>query len=342
MKSGCCLFVNLRRTVSALFPGEFSMRIRLSCLLLFTAVASSLVLAQTQPAATRNETPATAGSKPTLWLIGDSTMNNNGNGGLGWAAPNAVGKLFDPAKLTVQNKARGGRSARSYYSEGLWTEVKNALKPGDYVLMAFGHNDGPGSIQQIATQTNGRPDLAGTGEETAEGPASNNRGMETVHTFGWYMNVYVKDSLEKGATPIMGTMIPHNAWDANDATKMRRVPANTFGKWSSEIALKHNIYFIDINNISATRMEKEGRAAVTTKYFTPPNDGTHTNPAGAMLNAESAVMGIKALKELKLNDYLSEEGKKLEAASEKDVRRPDPNKTAAPATAAAASARAKN
>ena len=77
--------------------------------------------------------------------------------------------------------------------------------------MEMGTNDGPGNAQQITSSTNGRPELAGLGDETTEGPDSSAaHKMETVHTFGWYMTKYVKETKEKGATPVMLTMIPHN------------------------------------------------------------------------------------------------------------------------------------
>ena len=78
----------------------------------------------------------------------------------------------------------------------------------------------------------------------------------------------------------------------------------------------------DIGCITATRLEKENETDVTTKYFTPPGDRTHTNPAGAKLNAESVVIGIRALPGLKLNEYLTDEAKALTPAYAKDVAVP--------------------
>jgi len=265
---------------------------------------------QAQPA------PAAA-AKPTLWLIGDSTVNNNANGGLGWGMPAAIDKLFDPAKITIKNQARGGRSARSYYSEGLWDAIKPQLKPGDFVLMQFGTNDGG---DPKGANSKGRPDLPGIGEETTTGIASVGGKEETVHTFGWYMKAYVDDTKAKGATPIMLTMVPHDRWVAGKVGR----DTDTFVKWSRQIAENGGAYYINLNDVTAMRLEKSTEAEVTAKYFTPPGDRTHTNPAGAALNAESVVMGIRALKDLKLNDMLSDAGKALVAADAEDVEIPKP------------------
>jgi lysophospholipase L1-like esterase len=56
---------------------------------------------------------------------------------------------FDTAKINVVNRARGGRSSRTFLTEGLWDQVMGALKPGDYVIMQFGHND-PGPLDDTA------------------------------------------------------------------------------------------------------------------------------------------------------------------------------------------------
>src|SRR5438876_11330853 len=77
---------------------------------------------------------------PTLFIIGDSTVKNSGKGLLGWGDP--IAGFFDQTKIKIDNRARGGRSSRTFVTEGLWDQVLGELKPGDFVLMQFGHNDG--------------------------------------------------------------------------------------------------------------------------------------------------------------------------------------------------------
>lgn len=130
--------------------------------------------------------------KPTLFIIGDSTVNNSGHGLQGWGTP--IAYFFDTNKINVANHAIGGRSSRSFLTEGRLDKVMSGLKPGDFVLMQLGHNDG-GSFSDGRDRTS----LKGVGDETRA--VTNSTGkVETVHTYGWYMRKYVTDTKARGAT----------------------------------------------------------------------------------------------------------------------------------------------
>ena len=81
---------------------------------------------------------------PSLFLVGDSTVRNGhgtGSDGLwGWGAP--IADLFDPSKINVVNRAIGGLSSHTYISAGHWDSTLEMVKPGDFVVIQFGHNDG--------------------------------------------------------------------------------------------------------------------------------------------------------------------------------------------------------
>jgi lysophospholipase L1-like esterase len=227
---------------------------------------------------------------PTLYIIGDSTVNNSAKGQLGWGKP--IEKLFDPAKVHVVNKARGGRSSRSYYAEGLWDQVAAELKPGDFVLMQFGHNDG-GSPQN---DPKGRASLKGTGDETQEVTDAKTGKTERVHTYGWYLRKYCTDAKAKGATPIVCSPIPRNIWQ-DEHTVVRN--SGDYGKWAAEAAKQTGAQFIDLNEIVARHYDQLGQEKVKSEFF-GPTDHTHTTPAGAELNAECVVEGIRGLKDCPL------------------------------------------
>src|SRR3954471_12791538 len=105
-------------------------------------------------------------SLPTLWLVGDSTVRNgSGNGGNGqWGWGDRIAKFFDTGKINVVNRARGGRSSRSYITEGLWDQVLADARAGDFVIIQMGHNDGG----PLAGDNRERGSIRGTGEETED------------------------------------------------------------------------------------------------------------------------------------------------------------------------------
>src|ERR1700736_3560800 len=70
---------------------------------------------------------APAQGVPTVFIVGDSTAKNIDR--RGWADPFA--DYFDQTKVAVANRARAGRSSRTFYTEGLWDAVARNLKPGD-------------------------------------------------------------------------------------------------------------------------------------------------------------------------------------------------------------------
>src|SRR5436309_13705413 len=81
-------------------------------------------------------------TRPTLYLIGDSTVKNGTRGLMGWGE--VIAKHFDANRIVVANHAIGGRSSRTFFTEGRWEKVRRELKPRDFVIMQIGHNDGGG------------------------------------------------------------------------------------------------------------------------------------------------------------------------------------------------------
>jgi len=234
-------------------------------------------------------------TQPTLFIIGDSTVKNTSNGQLGWGDP--IRDFFDLSRIKVENRARGGRSSRTFQSEGLWDQVLAELKPGDYVLMQFGHNDG-GAIND---DSRARGSLPGIGEQFEGVDNKLTKKFESVHTFGWYMRKYIADTKAKGATPIVLSPIPRNIWIDG---KVERA-ADSYGGWAAEVAQTQKAFFINLNEIIAAKYEVIGQETIGRDYF--KGDHTHTSPIGARLNAESVVSGMRALRNLPLTNYLLRE-----------------------------------
>jgi len=229
---------------------------------------------------------------PTLYVIGDSTVKNGTKGLQGWGDP--VASLFDGKKIQVENRARSGRSSRTYLMEKLWEAVRVQIKPGDFVLMQFGHNDG-GSLAKSY-----RASLKGNGEETQDLVDARTGKTETVHTYGWYLRQYIAGAKAMGATAIVLSPVPHNIWTGGHVARN----ANDYGKWASEAAVAGGTAFVDLNAIIADRYDALGEAKVK-EFF--PGDHTHTNAAGAELNAACVVAGLKRLKASPLGGDLTAE-----------------------------------
>lgn len=223
---------------------------------------------------------------PTLFLIGDSTVHNGSGTGenkqWGWGEP--IAELFDRSKIHVVNSARGGRSSRTFITEGLWDRVLADLQPGDFVIMQFGHNDS-GPLDDAARA---RGSLKGISQETREIENPVMKKPESVRTFGWYMRKYVEDTRAKGATPIVCSLVPRKIWADGNVVR----GSASYGGWAQAVAKAEGAAFVDLNEIVARKYEALGQPGVE-KLFA--DEHTHTTLAGAELNAAAVVEGLQAL-----------------------------------------------
>ncbi|MYM82493.1 hypothetical protein GTP44_11070 [Duganella sp. FT50W] len=237
---------------------------------------------------------------PTLFLVGDSTVKSGGvNGAIGWGE--RIAPYFDVNKINVVNHAIGGRSSRTFYTEGRWQRVLEQLKAGDVVAIQFGHNDG-GRIGDPAMK--GRASGKGIGPETVE-DIKPDGGKEQVHTFGWYMARYVADARAKGASVILLSPVPHK-----DVWEQGRDFAS-FAEWDQQVARNGGAQFADLTMVISDGYRKLGAQTVG-DYFADAR--THTNDAGAVFNARSVVSAFKGLPGNPLGAYLSAEGQQIPAA----------------------------
>jgi lysophospholipase L1-like esterase len=243
---------------------------------------------------------------PTVFVIGDSTANNNDH--RGWADPFA--DYFDPAKVKVVNRARGGRSSRTSFTEGLWESTRSELKPGDYVLIQFGHNDGSAPDKDRA-----RGSLPGIGDEAQEFTMPDGK-REVVHTFGWYMRKFIEETKEKGATPVVLSLTVRNIWQNG---KVERGPGR-YGEWSEAVARSAHVAFADLTDAIADQYERMGEAKVKELF---PEDHTHTSPAGADMNASLVVAVLKGI-DSPLAAWLSAKGQAVGAVPPSDGQKSAP------------------
>lgn len=238
-------------------------------------------------------------SLPTLFLVGDSTVRNghaDGTGGQwGWGEP--LVEFFDTTKINVDNRAIGGRSSRSYIMENQWAETLALVKRGDVILFQWGHND-DGPLDDTARA---RGTIHGTGNESREIENPILKIHESVHTYGWYLRKYVTETQARGAIPIICSPIPRKTW--KDGKVVRN--AASYGGWARQVAEQQHVAFIDLNEIIARQYDALGEAAVEPLFADPH---THTSRAGAELNAEAVVSGLKALPHNPVAKFFSAKG----------------------------------
>ncbi len=242
--------------------------------------------------------------KPVVFITGDSTVKNadsDEKGMWGWGA--VANTIFDETKIDIVNAAKAGRSCRTFLNEGRWDRVYNSLKPGDYVLIQFGHNDiGPiDKPKYRAAIASGRDTCHVYRMQAAKEDKSKQNiidqtlktnatvgSYEVVYSFGWYLKKFIQDVREKGATPILVSLTPRNEWP-NGKIERRN---DSYGKWYREVAEETGVEFVDLHNITADFLDKKcGNKKKAMKYFN--HDHTHTSLLGAKTNAQSIAKGLR-------------------------------------------------
>ena len=223
------------------------------------------------------------GNNPVLFLIGNSTMRtgtlgNGNNGQWGWGY--YAHEYFDPSKITVENQALGGMSSRTFYNK-LWAPIRQAIRPGDWVIISIGHNDnGPYDSGRA------RASIPGTGYDTLNVTIKETGEKETVYTYGGYMRKYINDVRAQGGYPILMSLTPRNAYD--EKGKIVRKPHT---QWLMQVAAEEGVPFVDLNEISGKKLDAYGPWKTSYHFFL---DKIHTSRFGAMMNARSAAEGIMA------------------------------------------------
>lgn len=232
-------------------------------------------------------------SNPVILLIGDSTVKNGRGKGDNdqWGWGSFFEQFFDTTRITVENHALGGRSSRTFITEGLWNKVLPGIQEGDYLFIQFGHNDG-GPLNRGRA----RASLKGTGDESEIVVMESNGGQEEVFTYGNYLRKYIRQAKSRGAIPVVLSHTPGNSWEGD---KMIR-NSETYGKWSREVAEQEGVYYIDLNNLIAEKCEEIGKEKTNELY----KDRVHTSYDGAILFGKTLIEGIKSTPKLSLNQFI--------------------------------------
>lgn len=237
----------------------------------------------------------------TLFIAGDSTAATYTNADhQGWGA--VFGEFFDSKNITIDNRARGGRSTRTFISEGWWQTLVDDIQPGDVVLIQFGHND----ASPVNDDRRARGTLPGTGEDFTDIHNLLTDKDERVYSFGHYLRQMIADVRGKQGVPVLLSLTARNIWQHH---RIERGSGN-YGYWSREVAWHENTPFIDLTNAAADALEAMGPQKTAQLY---QKDHTHYTTEGARLHARLIVSALKGLRPTLDAKVYSEAGAKVTA-----------------------------
>jgi lysophospholipase L1-like esterase len=227
---------------------------------------------------------------PGIFLVGDSTVRNGrGDGADGqWGWGDFLGEHIDTTRFNIVNRAVGGFSSRTFITGGHWKKALNMMRPGDYVVIQFGHNDS-GALND---DSRARGTIDGTSE--AEQTINNllTGKSETVHSYGWYLREMVGEALARGVTPIICSPVPRMIWD--DSGKRIQRPVDSYPQWAQGVAKDSGSSFIDLHSLVADRYDELGPERVK-PFFADKH--THTSREGARFTAELVAAELRPLLE---------------------------------------------
>ena len=220
--------------------------------------------------------------KITVFMIGDSTMANKsitgGKPERGWG--HVLGGFFTE-DIIVDNHAVNGRSSKSFIDEGRWDKVLSRIKPGDYVVIQFGHND--------------------------EKPKAD-RHTDPGTTFDANLERFVNESRERGATPIlMNAIVRRNFLApcdqpghivASDNQVEGDTLYDTHGAYLDSprnVAKKLNVPFVDANKITHELVQGLGREESKKLYMWVEPNTVPAVPKGSVDNTHLNIYGARVV-----------------------------------------------
>ena len=239
--------------------------------------------------------------RTTIFIIGDSTAANKdiskGKLERGWGM--ALQCYFDD-NIMVDNHAVNGRSSLSFFNEGRWDKVLEKMKPGDYVIIQFGHND--------------------------EKPKAD-RHTDPGSTFDYMLARYVRETREHGGIPVLMNCVVRrnffvNAPENDDDEKLRTQTfkdgvkmvegdtlIDTHGLYRvapRDVAQRMNCHFVDANQITHDLEQGLGTEASKRLHMWFLPDTEPTEPKGKQDNTHYNIYGAQQVARL-LADALCEE-----------------------------------
>lgn len=223
-----------------------------------------------------------------IFLAGDSTVASCPPHEAPMAGWGQVAAKFFNENITIVNAAKGGRSSNSFIEEGLLDGIWEAIAPGDYLFIQFGHND------------------------------QKEFGTKPWTTFPHYLTQYIDGARERGAIPVLVTSVQRRTFGEDG---MIHSSLGEYPDSMRKLADEKDVPLIDLHEKTKTLYESYGpdRSTELFTWLAPGENGnypdgvqdnTHFCETGARAVASLVVEGIKELN-LPLKAYIKKPAGKL-------------------------------
>lgn len=219
-------------------------------------------------------------SAPTLHLIGDATVANDDPMHPDWRG---WGQELPPlltGNLRFLNAAAGGQSSKTFYLDGHWASVKSKVKPGDFILIQFGHED---------ERDNGLEGSSGV-------------GTDAWGSYHWYLSQYVEEARALKATAVLLTPVVRRQFSGNALTSAAAhdltgngtaVGNANYSAAVKDVGAVKSVPVIDLTSATKALVEQYGSADSKSILYASTDD-SHLQAKGAALFARLAVKGLIA------------------------------------------------
>jgi lysophospholipase L1-like esterase len=228
-----------------------------------------------------------------IFLIGDSTMCEYEPARApltGWGSPFV--HFFDK-NISIDNRARGGRSTRTFISENRWAMTEKDLSEGDHVFIQFGHNDG--AKEEIYKER-----------------------YTSIPDYKANLEKFIEQARAKKAVPVLLTPVARLKFNKEGYIQESHTE---YSAAVHEVAKLHKVPIIDLDKKSRDLLQALGpeRSKLLFMNLEPGEhpyypeglkDNTHFNEYGARLIAQLVLEGVKDL-ELDIVPYLRSPKKKI-------------------------------